>query len=253
MIVTIHRLPRLKVRIMKKKLILVVEDEAPIRRGIADALKISGYDVVEAADGESGLREGRAAGIDMVLLDLMLPKMDGMSVLRELRKTHPALPVIILTARGNEEDKVRGLRGGADDFVVKPFSAREMLARVEAVLRRSPGRPEAVPGLKGPTGIVDFQRREMVATQGERRSLSEMEANILSYLAAHRDRAVSRDELLSSVWGISGPSMETRAIDMHITRLRNKLSGGAGGEDWIETVRGKGYKLAAEVTRAEQS
>ncbi len=238
---------------MKKKRVLVVEDEFAIRRGVVDALTLSGYDVLEAADGEEGLRQGRSAEVDLVLLDLLMPKLDGLQVLSELRKTNPALPIIILTARGSEEDRVRGLRGGADDYVVKPFSARELLARVEAVLRRTPGRPQLMPSLKGPTGTVDLRRREIVDRSGKRRSLSEMEANILQYLAAHQERAVSRDELLTSVWGISGGSGDTRAIDMHITRLRGKLANGDTSAEWIVTVRGQGYMLSANVTAAAEA
>src|SRR6516225_7133906 len=122
---------------MPKARIVVVEDEPAIRRGVADALRLSGYDVTEAADGAVGLQEARVGGVDLVLLDLLLPKKDGLEVLAELRKVCPARPVIILTARGGEEDRVRGLKMGADDYVIKPFSARELLARVEAVLRRT--------------------------------------------------------------------------------------------------------------------
>jgi len=121
--------------------IVVIEDEQAIRRGVADALRASGYEVAEAGDGVKGLAEALRPGIDLVLLDLMLPRRDGLEVLREVRAGRPSLPVIILTARGTEDDRVRGLKMGADDYVVKPFSARELLARVEAVLRRSLGRP----------------------------------------------------------------------------------------------------------------
>src|SRR6202047_3199739 len=124
--------------------IVVIEDEPAIRRGVVDALRESGYVVAEAADGEAGLAEAVRAGVDLVLLDLLLPRRDGWQVLAELRKVRPSLPVIILTARGTEDDRVRGLKMGADDYVVKPFSARELLARVEAVLRRSVGRPPDV-------------------------------------------------------------------------------------------------------------
>src|SRR5947209_19357286 len=121
--------------------VVVVEDEPAIRRGVVDALRATGYQVTEAADGAKGLEEAVRLGIDLVLLDLLLPKRDGLDVLAEVRKVRPTLPVIILTARGTEDDRVRGLKMGADDYVVKPFSARELLARVEAVLRRSLGRP----------------------------------------------------------------------------------------------------------------
>lgn len=233
----------------KKRTIVVVEDEEAIRRGVADALRIAGYEVVEAADGVAGLQAARGAGVSLVLLDLLMPKMDGFEVLRELRISHPALPVIILTARGSEDDRVRGLRIGADDYVIKPFSARELIARVEAVLRRSPERPAPIVRLRGGTTVVDCARREVVRGDDERVALSEMETNILERLAAHAGRVVSRDELLSSVWGIRDGQVETRAIDMHVTRLRNKLAGEGNGKEkeWIATVRGKGYMLGAEI------
>src|SRR5437867_3113384 len=140
--------------------IVVIEDEQPIRRGVVDALRASGYEVAEAADGDSGLREASRTGVDLVLLDLLLPKRTGLDVLGDLRKVRPTLPVIILTARGTEDDRVRGLKMGADDYVVKPFSARELLARVEAVLRRAPaGEPgPAVHGARLGRAVIDLGR-----------------------------------------------------------------------------------------------
>src|SRR6516164_3985172 len=125
--------------------VVVIEDEPAIRRGVADALRTTGYEVAEAADGAQGLEEALRRGVDLVLLDLLLPKRDGLDVLAEVRKVRPTLPVIIPTARGAEDDRVRGLKMGADDYIVKPFSARELLARVEAVLRRAIGRPSDLP------------------------------------------------------------------------------------------------------------
>ncbi len=233
----------------RKRTVVVVEDEDAIRRGIADALRTAGYEAVEAADGESGLTEARRAGVDLVLLDLLLPLKDGFEVLAELRITRPALPVIILTARGSEDDRVRGLRGGADDYVVKPFSARELLARVDAVLRRSPERPTPAIRISGGDTNVDCARREICHSDGTRVALSEMEASILDRLAAYAGRAVSREELLSCVWGLRDGTIETRAIDMHITRLRQKLAGDSpeSAIEWIMTVRGKGYMLAPNI------
>lgn len=233
----------------RKKTVVIVEDEEAIRRGIVDMLRTAGYDPLEAADGEAGLAVARRAGVDAVLLDLMLPKKDGLEVLSELRVTHPSLPVIILTARGSEEDRVRGLRGGADDYVVKPFSAREMLARVEAVLRRSADRPTPVVTIQCGATLVDCARREICYGNDERVALSDMEADILQRLAAHSGRAVSREELLASVWGLRDGHVETRAIDMHITRLRQKLAGKSekNTQEWIVTVRGKGYMLGPGV------
>jgi DNA-binding response OmpR family regulator len=234
---------------VKRRQIVVIEDEAPIRRGLADALTAAGYLAIEAADGETGLVEARRFDVDLVLLDLVLPRMSGLQVLEQLRQTHPHLPVIILTARGSEDDRVRGLQYGADDYVVKPFSARELLARVEAVLRRSPGRPPAVRTITGSGGVVDLQRREIHFADGKKVSLTEMETGILSHLAANVGRAVSREELLTRVWGVSAEALETRAIDMHITRLRSKLSGAGGStpDPWIVTVRGQGYMLGPNV------
>src|ERR671937_3012120 len=133
---------------MPKARIVVVEDEPAIRRGVSDALRLSGYEVTEAPDGAAGLREAGAAGVDLVLLDIMLPKRDGLEVLSELRRSNPTRPVILLTARGSEDDRVRGLKMGADDYVVKPFSAKELIARVEAVLRRAPNGTPPVTGAR---------------------------------------------------------------------------------------------------------
>lgn len=233
----------------EKRTVVVVEDEDAIRRGIVDALRAAGYEPVEAADGQVGLAEAQRAGVDLVLLDLLLPKLDGFDVLEQLRVTRPSLPVIILSARGSEDDRVRGLRGGADDYVVKPFSARELLARVHAVLRRSPERPEPVLKIRVAEKEVDCGRREICLNNGQRIALSEMEAGILQQLAAHAGRVVSREELLSSVWGIRDGIVETRAIDMHITRLRQKLRGDGPDDEpeWIVTVRGKGYMLGPDA------
>lgn len=228
--------------------IIVVEDEKPIRQGIVEVLRSAGFQPVEAADGEAGLAAARRPDVRLVLLDLLLPKLDGMDVLKKLRTTHPTLPVIILTARGTEEERVAGLKAGADDYVVKPFSARELLARVEAVLRRSPERPTAVQRLRDGKLTVDLARREFQAGRGERQALSETECSILTHLAANAGRAISREELLSRVWGVGG-GVETRTIDMHVARLRAKLSAATSddGERYIVTVRGMGYMLGAEL------
>jgi DNA-binding response OmpR family regulator len=229
--------------------IVVVEDESAIRRGVADALRASGYEVVEAADGGRGLEEAVRWGIHLVLLDLLLPRRDGLSVLAEVRRVRPTLPVIILTARGAEDDRVRGLKMGADDYVVKSFSARELLARVEAVLRRAGDRPEPVRQAHLGHARIDFERREVFWSGGRRGELSEMEAALLGYLVAHRQRAVSREELLTRLWGIGPQRVETRTIDMHIARLRTKLRDPAGKPtpEAILTVRSQGYMAAPDL------
>src|SRR5436190_11762131 len=175
--------------------VVVVEDEPAIRRGVVDVLRLSGYGVTEAADGDAGLEVALRDGVGLVLLDLLLPRRDGLVVLAELRKVRPTLPVIILTARGTEDDRVRGLKMGADDYVVKPFSARELLARVEAVLRRSVDRPAEVQTARLGHAVIDFERREVRWSEQARGELSETEVALLSFLVAHRRRAVSREEL----------------------------------------------------------
>lgn len=225
--------------------VLVVEDDEPIRVGIVDALELHGYAVLEAPDGAKGLQRAIADDVDLVLLDIMMPRMDGLTMLGEVRRVKPGLPVIMLTARGEESDRVRGLRAGADDYVVKPFSATELLARVEAVLRRSAERPQGVGRLVVGGLTIDFERRELTRTGGVREAIPEREAELLRYLASNRGRAISRDELLSRVWGLDPRGMQTRTVDMAVARLREQLGDDPGNPRVIVTVRGKGYMLAA--------
>jgi DNA-binding response OmpR family regulator len=239
---------------MPKARIVVVEDEPAIRRGVADALRLSGYDVTETADGQTGLREAGGAGVDLVLLDIMLPKIDGLSVLADLRRGNPTRPVILLTARGSEDDRVRGLKMGADDYVVKPFSAKELIARVEAILRRTMKPVPELRRLEIGGGTIDLQRRELRWGDGSRSELSELEAGLLKYLVTNRERAVSREELLSRVWCIATAGLETRAVDMHVARLRAKLKDPLGDDDQPEaivTVRAHGYMAGPALVAAE--
>ena len=231
-----------------QRTILVVEDDAAIRQGLADSLAFAGYGVLVCGDGREARRMLVAAELDRVLLDVMLPGADGFELLPEIRRDRPALPVILVTARGAEEDRVRGLRGGADDYVVKPFSSSELLARVEAVLRRSAERPRDVRALRASDGrAVDFERREVVLADGTARQLSERELDILRYLAASRGRAIAREELLQRVWGLDPRGLETRAIDMHVARLREKLADPTGDGRILVTVRAKGYMLGESI------
>lgn len=223
----------------------MVEDDAAIRQGMVDALRFEGYDVEQAADGSAGMDAALSAPVDLLLLDLVLPGHGGLEILSEVRGSRPTLPVIIITAQGAEADRVKGLRLGADDYVVKPFSIKELLARVEAVLRRSAERPSDVQTLTFGTAEVDLRRQEVHHADGTRRELSSREVELLRYLAAHAGRAVSRDELLSRVWRLNPRSVaETRTIDMHVARLREKLRSGPEAPETILTVRGKGYMLA---------
>lgn len=238
---------------LSKSRIVVVEDEPAIRRGVADALRITGYDVSEAADGHSGLIAATQPEVDLVLLDILLPRRDGLDVLCEVRKLHPARPVILLTARGTEEDRVKGLKLGADDYVVKPFSARELIARVEAVLRRSAPKPKDVNKVHFGKGMIDLPRREVRWPGGNRMELSETETALLQYLVNHRQRAVTREELLERVWGITPDGLETRTVDMHVARLRAKLKDPTGRDtaEAIVTVRARGYMAGPGLTVPE--
>jgi DNA-binding response OmpR family regulator len=228
---------------MQRKRVLVVEDDRSIREGIADALVFQGHAAVQAERGDVGLDKALHGGCDLVILDLVLPGALGLDVLEEIRRARPTLPVIILTARGDEKDRVRGLRAGADDYVVKPFSIKELLARVDAVLRRSPERPQDLATLPIPGGRVDLEKREVRFADGESAELSQREAELLRYLAINAGRVVSRDEILSRVWGIEpGATLETRTIDVHVARLREKLRDHESAAGLLVTVRGRGYR-----------
>jgi DNA-binding response OmpR family regulator len=224
--------------------ILTIEDDAAIRRGIVDALTFAGYEVFESADGNDGCRAAVGRDYDLLLLDMVLPGMSGLEILREVRNVRPTLSVIILSARGEERDRVSGLRLGADDYVVKPFSVDELLARIEAVLRRSPARPTDVDAWPVPGGRIDFARCEVQFADGGREELSDRERSLLRYLAQHAGRAIAREELLSNVWQIDARGLATRTIDMHVARLREKLRDTGDESQVLLTVRGKGYMLA---------
>ncbi len=223
--------------------ILVIEDDSAIRQGITDALRFTGYETLVAADGKEGMRLALEANYCLLLLDLILPHHSGLDILKALRAKRSGQAVIILSARGEEADRVRGLSLGADDYVVKPFSVREMLARVDAVLRRTSERPPVVSAWSFDDGVVDFERREIHFKDGRREELSTKEAELLRYLAANPSRAIQRDEILRQVWDLNPKGMETRTIDMHIAHLRAKI-----GAEHLLTVRGQGYMLAQTRT-----
>jgi len=232
---------------MHTQQILTVEDDSAIRRGIVDSLRFAGYLPFEAATGDIGMQMAIKQSYDLVLLDLVLPGCSGLDILRAIRDVRPAQPVIILTARGDENDRVAGLRLGADDYVVKPFSVKELLARVEAVLRRSPERPRDVAQLRVRGATVDLPRCEVRYDDGTRVDLSEKEVELLRYLASNPGRAISRDELLLRVWQLNPRGLATRTIDMHVTRLREKLRDDPAQPSMVLTVRGKGYMFANPI------
>lgn len=229
---------------MSQGVLVVVEDDDSIRRGLVDALSFSGYTVHEASDGQQGLELCLSIDADLVLLDIMMPKMDGLAVLKELRKPKPDVPVIFLTARGEETDRIGGLKLGADDYIVKPFSLDELIARIEAVFRRVPARPSQRKKITIAGRQVDFDRREAVLSDGTRLTLTEREAEVIGFLAANPGRAVSRDELLQKVWGLDPRGTHTRTVDMAIARIRESLGDDPSNPEVIKTVRGKGYMLA---------
>ena len=231
---------------MASRRALVVEDDAAIRRGVCDMLRYHGFEVQEAADGNEGLEQARTAEVDVVLLDLILPGTLGLEILEQVRNARPTLPIIIMTAKGEEADRIKGLKLGADDYVVKPFSIKELIARIEAVLRRSPERPSDVKKVNIPGAVVDLGRSEVKFKDGTRNELSEREVELLGYLARNRGRAISRDEILQRVWRIEPRGMDTRTIDMHIARLREKLRDDPAEPEIILTVRGKGYMFREE-------
>jgi len=231
----------------QQQTILVVEDDTPIRVGIVELLRVSGFQVLEAADGNKGLAAALDSHLDLALLDVFLPGMDGFELLERIRKARPGLPVIMVTARGAEADRIRGLEGGADDYVVKPFSPKELLARVNAVLRRSYERVGSVRKLTAAGITIDLERSEAVLDGGEKRGLSERDVQFLSYLAESKGRSVSRDELLLRVWGINPKGVQTRTVDMLVKRLREKLDETQDSPRFIQTVRARGYMLGGDV------
>jgi len=209
-------------------------------------LRFHGFEVQEAADGDEGLEQAQSAEGDIVLLDLILPGTLGLEILEQVRNARPTLPIIIMTAKGEEADRIKGLKLGADDYVVKPFSIKELIARIEAVMRRSPERPSDVKKVNVPGAVVDLGRSEVKFKDGTRNELSEKEVELLGYLARNRGRAISRDEILQRVWRIEPRGTDTRTIDMHIARLREKLRDDPAEPGIILTVRGKGYMFREE-------
>ncbi|MDR2981542.1 MAG: response regulator transcription factor [Puniceicoccales bacterium] len=222
--------------------ILIVEDDSAIRRGMADALKFAGHEVVEAANGPDGLNAAITGEYDLMLLDVVLPGMTGFEILATLQNERPGTPVIMLTAKGGENDRVQGLKLGADDYVVKPFSVKELLARIEAVLRRSPGRAIERRRIALPGGNADLDKRIIRFDDGEETPLTEREYELLRYLGTHPGRIISREEILQRVWKLDPRAVETRTIDMTIARLREKIRD--HNCNTIQTIRGRGYQFA---------
>ena len=222
--------------------ILIVEDEVDLALGVRDALTHAGFQAEVCHDGRSALEELSEHHYDLCVLDLMLPELNGLDLLRELRKGGQDLRVLILTALADEEDLLRGFEAGADDYMAKPFSPRELVARVEAQFRRRAIDSAPPPRLELPAGIeVDLSRLE-VHRNGEVVQLTPREGDILEYLVRNRDRVVTRDDLLLDVWHYKSANVETRTVDIHIVGLRRKIEPDPAKPTLIQTVRGKGYR-----------
>ena len=235
--------------------ILVIEDEDSLRMALCDALRAQGFELLEAADGERGLALALAEGPDVVLLDLMLPKRDGFSVLRALREDRLGSAVIILSARGEEWDRVQGFEYGADDYVVKPFSMRELLLRVRAALARADGNAPGLGAVTDPRGKTRFGTVEIdfaayTLTNGAaRHGLSRKELELLRYFLLHEGQTLDRLRLLSDVWG-PDENPTTRTIDNHVLKLRKKLERDPENPVHLVTVHGVGYRFTRQGGRA---
>ena len=224
----------------KKTRILIVEDEPAMVAGLRDNFEYEGYEVISAADGAEGLERALEDKPDLVVLDVMMPRMSGLDVCKQLKIQRPSMPIIMLTARGQEIDKVVGLELGADDYVTKPFSIRELMARVKAVLRRVSS--------QAPADVYRFSdvevnvRRNEVLRSGSRVELSAKEFALLAYFVSHPAETLSRDRLLDDVWGYDNYP-NTRTVDTHIVHLRQKLEPNPEEPRFILTVHGSGYKF----------
>jgi DNA-binding response OmpR family regulator len=222
--------------------VLIVEDDPAILRGLADNLKFEKYDVLMATDGETGYRLHRAENPDLIVLDLMLPRMSGLELCRKLRTEGVQIPILMLTARSEEADRVLGLDLGADDYVTKPFSVRELMARIRALLRRTSSAKDLPNTLSFGDVEVDFLRY-VARRRGKAVEMTRKEFAILRLLVARMGEVVTRDELLNEVWGVESFPV-TRTVDNHIAGLRAKLEADPARPVYIRTVHGVGYKFA---------
>jgi DNA-binding response OmpR family regulator len=227
-----------------RRRILIIEDEPDLVRGLRDALEFEGFDIISSGVGREGVALAREKAPDLVLLDLMLPDMNGFAVCEEIRATSPLVPIIMLTARSQESDKIRGLEVGADDYVTKPFSVGELVARIGAIFRRlqrGAGSGGAQDEIRIGAAVVHPKRHELVR-KGKTYALSFYEVELVRLLAERAGEPVSRDELLEKIWGVSGHA-STRSVDNFIVKLRKKLEENAAKPEHIVTIYGTGYKL----------
>jgi DNA-binding response OmpR family regulator len=221
--------------------VLIVEDDQAMAVALRDGFEYEGYIVQVARDGAAGLRMASAKELDLIVLDVMLPRISGFDVCKQLRGAGIPTPIIMLTARGQEIDKVVGLKIGADDYVTKPFSFMELMARVEALLRRTHRRGDSAEHFQFGDVVVNFKKFEVIK-QGELLEMSPREFNILKYFIDHHGEVITRDQLLDSVWGY-GSFPLTRTVDMHIAKLRQKIEDTPSDPKHIITVHRVGYKF----------
>ncbi len=226
--------------------VLVVEDEEPIRTGLIDVLVFHGYDVDYAATGPEGLEKALTGRFELILLDIMLPGMDGYAICDRIRAIDRDQPIIMLTAKSSDEEIIQGLKLGADDYVAKPFSIQQLVLRIEAVLRRSQVGQGQARMLS--IGDVEIDMENLSGRNGSNEiAFTKREIEVLSYLAQNATRPVSREELLSKVWGYArGLEIETRTVDIHIAKLRRKIESNPKQPARLVTVRGAGYRLVIE-------
>lgn len=224
--------------------ILVVEDDLAILKGLLDVFVFNGYQAKGLEDGGEGLRAGLEENYDLIILDVMLPTLDGFSICKAVRKKKPGQGIIILTAKGSEDDIVTGFRSGADDYVSKPFSLRELMVRVEAVLRRT-GKNLGDEQIRF-KGIFFDGKTLNASYRNHTIELTRREMDIIVYLYRHMDRIVSKKELLTEVWQYADADIETRTVDIHILKLRKKITALMGDIPFILTIRGEGYRLEPE-------
>lgn len=224
--------------------ILVVEDDLAILKGLLDVFVFNGYQAKGLEDGGEGLRAGLEENYDLIILDVMLPTLDGFSICKAVRKKKPGQGIIILTAKGSEDDIVTGFRSGADDYVSKPFSLRELMVRVEAVLRRT-GKNLGDEQIRF-KGIFFDGKTLNASYENHTIELTRREMDIIVYLYRHMDRIVSKKELLTEVWQYADADIETRTVDIHILKLRKKITALMGDIPFILTIRGEGYRLEPE-------
>jgi two-component system response regulator RegX3 len=227
-----------------KQRILLVEDEAAIRQGLIDVLIYHGYEVDFSADGGEGLQKALTGEFDLILLDVMLPTLDGFSICNQIREQNREQAIIMLTAKSSDDDIIQGLTLGADDYIAKPFSVTQLLLRVQAVLRRTSTQLEPSQQIElADNLLIDCQNMSATTSNGTL-TFTRREMDILLYLSAHSQRPVSRDELLNKVWGYANDiDLETRTVDIHIAKLRRKIEPDSSQPQYLVTVRGAGYRL----------